>query len=78
MAPFIDIEFVLTACVAFAAAGGSGWLIWFEKQPKPVGQPSLIPTTPVLFLCLLVIILALAHLVSLVTGTPHVGRFGMI
>ena len=62
---------VLVVCIALTI-----WMIVLEKNPPPPGKPRLVPTTPVLFLGALGIILALAHLVTLLTGTPHTGRFG--
>lgn len=61
----------MTALIALAV-----WMIVLEKKPRPPGTPRLIPTTPVLFVCLLGVVIALAHLVSIVTGSPHVGRMG--
>ncbi|PLX34544.1 MAG: hypothetical protein C0605_13210 [Hyphomicrobiales bacterium] len=53
-----------------------GGLVWRERRPRPLGQVSLVPTTPLLFVALVVLVAVLAHLVSLVTGHPHMGRFG--
>ncbi len=53
-----------------------GWLIWVERKPRQLGRVNLVPTTPLLFIALVVLVAFLAHLVSLVTGQPHMGRFG--
>ena len=53
-----------------------GLLIWIERRPRELGQVRLVPTTPLLFIALVVLVAVLAHLVSLVTGQPHMGRLG--
>lgn len=53
-----------------------GGIMWWERRPRQLGQVSLIPTTPLLFIALVILVVFLAHLVSLVTGQPHMGRFG--
>lgn len=53
-----------------------GGIMWWERRPRALGQVSLIPTTPLLFIALVILVVFLAHLVSLVTGQPHMGRFG--
>ena len=47
------------------------------QQPIDPLKPRLMPTTPVLFICLVIVIFAAAHLLTLITGRPHVGRFGI-
>ena len=45
------------------------------RQPKEVGELRWIPYGGLQFVAILVIVLALAHIVSLLTGTPLIGRF---
>ena len=45
------------------------------RQPHEPGVIRWIPYTGLQFVALLVIVLMLAHLVTLLTGTPLVGRF---
>lgn len=59
-----------------AVAAFIGWLIWTERRPRQLGQVSLLPTTPFLFIGLVVLVAFLAHLVTLLTGQPHMGRLG--
>lgn len=70
----VSTDLVLTISGLIAAICGVVGLIWVEKRPRDPGKPLLLPTTPLLFLCLLLIVLAAAHLLTLVTGTPHTGR----
>lgn len=69
-------DLIITVGAIAAALAGVVLLLWLERRPRDLGKPLLLPTTPALFLCLLVIVLALAHLVTIVTGSPHMGRFG--
>ncbi len=71
------MELAITILIALSAFGGAGWALWAEKQPIDPLSPRLIPTTPVLFICLVIVIFAAAHMITLITGTPHVGRFGI-
>ena len=71
------MEMAITILAALAAFGGVGWALWAEKQPIDPSNTRLIPTTPVLFICLVIVIFAAAHMITLITGTPHVGRFGI-
>ena len=71
------MEMAITILAALAAFGGAGWALWAEKRPIDPLNPRLIPTTPVLFICLVIVIFAAAHMITLITGRPHVGRFGI-
>jgi len=72
----MDLETLWTASAMLVALAVAGWMIVLERREPVPGQPRLVPTTPVLFLALLALVLALTHLVTLITGTPHMGRFG--
>ena len=76
MAGEFDLDLVVTSVLLVAALAGGAGLIWLERRPRPLGEPRLVPTTSLLFVCALIVVLALAHLVSIVTGAPHVGRLG--
>lgn len=60
---------LVAAVMAFTVA------LWRERRPKQDGVVRWVPYTGIQFVALLVAILAAAHLVSLWTGTPLVGRF---
>ena len=61
---------ILGVCIAILVAGQirERWLY------KP-GRVSLIPWVPLQFLAMLGVMLMLAHVISLLTGEPLVGRF---
>ncbi len=69
------MDLAITLSVMAAALVGVVWTIVLEKRPKDPARPLLVPTTPIMFLLLLVLILGAAHLVTIVTGKPHTGRF---
>ncbi|MDH3235981.1 MAG: hypothetical protein OEQ29_20855 [Alphaproteobacteria bacterium] len=46
-----------------------------ERRRYEPGRISLIPWVPLQFLAMMGVIVMLAHLVSLLTGEPLVGRF---
>lgn len=71
------MELFITIAAAVAAFCGASWALWREKQPIDPLKTSMIPTTPVLFICLVIVIFAAAHMITLITGKPHVGRFGV-
>jgi len=49
-------------------------LCWLgERRPRHFGEVRLFPYIPVMMACLVVILVLVAHLISLVTGKP-VGR----
>ena len=68
------MDLAITLSVIAAALAGVIWLVILEKRPVEPGNPRLIPTTPVIFLLLVVILLGLAHLLTVVSGSPHMGR----
>lgn len=41
------------------------YLLWKEKQPRELGVVRLIPTTPLIFLAILGIVVMAAHLLTL-------------
>jgi hypothetical protein len=47
---------------------------WYETRPRELGDVRLLPSTILLALGVLVSVVALAHLVSLLTGVPLTGR----
>jgi len=53
-----------------------GLSIWRQKRGYVPGQPPLIPDGLVQFLAVFAILLLLGHVITLVTGKPHMGRFG--
>jgi len=77
MVTALDLDLVLTVAVIVGASVSGGLLIHRERRPPDPGKPRLLPSTPLLFLCALALVLALAHLVTIITGAPHTGRLGV-
>ena len=48
---------------------------FMSRRPVEPGNPSLVPWTALQFVGLVVVILMLAHLVTLLSGTPLQGRY---
>jgi uncharacterized iron-regulated membrane protein len=68
------VSLELTISILIAALLIAGLANWRERRPRPLGKPPLVPYTAIQILAVLVIILMLAHLVSLLTGHPLKGR----
>ena len=60
---------ILLAALAIAALAN-----WRERRPRDLGRPPLVPYTSIQMIAVLVIILMLAHVVSLLTGQTLKGR----
>lgn len=69
----------LTPTLVILVLAGS-LFVWsnlrMRRAPDPL-RPRLLPHTLIMTLALVVVILMLAHLVSLVTGRPLTGRLGV-
>lgn len=59
-------QFLLTSAILLAAFVVAGFLIWQEKRPRKHLMPSMLPTTPVLLLCAIVIMLTAVHLIHII------------
>ncbi|MDC0655218.1 hypothetical protein OAP48_00770 [bacterium] len=57
------------AAAVFAAA------LYQHRRPRELGQVSLLPYGGIQFAALVLAVLMLAHLISLLSGTPLIGRF---
>ncbi|MEZ5846010.1 MAG: hypothetical protein R3C70_04590 [Geminicoccaceae bacterium] len=66
----------LTTTVLLLLAGlvSGGFCLWYERRPKEIGEVRMFPSTIMLILSVVLVIVALAHLVTLVTGVPLRGR----
>lgn len=60
---------LLAAGVALAA-----FCLWHQRRPRELGEVSWFPSTLLLGVALVMVVLAVAHLVTLLTGHPLVGR----
>ena len=65
-----------TLVVLFAAAVVFGVSVLGERRPYVPGRLWKIPYRALMFISVLVVVLMLAHVVTLVTGTPLKSRFG--
>jgi hypothetical protein len=72
--PYRTMSLELTLAVLLAALVAAALANWRERRPRDFGRPSLVPYTAIQVIAVLVIILMLAHLVSLITGQPLKGR----
>jgi hypothetical protein len=61
------MEPVLTVGILLGGLGLAAAMAWLERRPKTELNPRLVPTTALMFLGLLVVILAAAHLLT-ITG----------
>jgi hypothetical protein len=60
-----------TTVWAMSLAAAVFALCWLrERRPRAIGEVRLFPYIPVMMVCLVVVLVLTAHLVSLVTGKP--------
>jgi hypothetical protein len=67
----------VTLLLLAAGAALTVYCLWHQRRPRELGQVSLFPANLLLGVGLVVVILALAHLVTLLTGRPLTGRMGL-
>ena len=63
-----------TLALLVAGAALAAFCRWHETRPRELGRVSLLPTTLLMMAAVVVCVLALAHLVTLLTGVPLQGR----
>lgn len=68
------MDLTTTLIVLGLAAALAGFANYKTRRPGEPGRPSLVPYAGLQYVGLLLIVLMLAHLVTLLTGTPLVGR----
>jgi hypothetical protein len=66
---------VVTLAVLAAAVAVFLFATYQGRRPRELGELRWIPYGGVQFVAILIIVLALAHIISLLTGQPLVGRF---
>jgi hypothetical protein len=59
------VESLLTLAALLSGVALAAAMIWLERRPREGLKPRLVPTTPILFLGLLIVILAAVHLLAL-------------
>ncbi|HEY7765800.1 MAG TPA: hypothetical protein VIB38_12485 [Aestuariivirgaceae bacterium] len=65
------LESLLTLLALLAGFALAAAMIWLERKPRATLDPRMIPTTPIMFLGLLIVILAALHLLALTRGVSH-------
>ena len=68
------LSLTVTLIVLASSLAGAGLLVWLEKRPATPGRIRFLPTTPLIFLALIVAAVMAAHLLTLLTDTPVTGR----
>ena len=51
------------------------WAVWQERRPRGLGELPVLPPLPILFVGVLVVLVSLAHLITIWTGVPLKSRF---
>ena len=69
------MDLTVTLVILGFAVAVAAFANYKGRQPHEPGVIRWIPYTGLQFVALLVVVLMLAHLVTLLTGTPLVGRF---
>lgn len=64
----MDLKTSLLGAVAAGIAFAVCWLL--ERRPRNFGEVRLFPYIPVMMVCLVAVLVLLAHAVSLATGKP--------
>ena len=72
MLDFTAPETLATLAALLAGAALIGMTVWLERRPRDLLKPKLLPTTPLLFIGMLVAVLAVVHLLNL--AGLHTGR----
>ena len=62
----------VTLAVLAASLGATGLLVWLERRPSDPFRVRLVPTTPLIFLSILVAVLMVVHIVNMMG--IHTGR----
>lgn len=63
-----------TSMLLLGAATLAAYCLWHQRRPRELGEVSLFPSTMLLGIATILIVTALAHLVTLTTGVPMPGR----
>lgn len=59
------MEWAVTITALIGGASMAGMMAWLEKRPRVDLNPRLVPTTPIMFLGILIAIMALVHMLTL-------------
>ena len=72
----MNLDWTLTLTMLAASFGLFGFANWRARQPAQPLKVRMVNYNVVQILALVLVIVVLAHLVTLVTGTPYVSRRG--
>jgi preprotein translocase subunit Sec61beta len=59
------VTLAVTLILLAASLAAAGLLTWLERRPAELGKVRLLPTTPLIFLSILVAVVMLVHLANL-------------
>jgi preprotein translocase subunit Sec61beta len=59
------VTLAVTLTLLAASVAAAGFLIWLERRPAEPGKVRLLPTTPLIFLSILIAVVMLVHLANL-------------
>jgi hypothetical protein len=68
------LTLIPTLSIIVALLAALGGLLWLEKRPREFGKIRLLPTTPLMFVAVLGIVLMCAHLLTLFGVPAHNSR----
>ena len=68
------MTFELTVAILLGALAIVALANWRERRPRELGRPPLVASPAIQAIAIVVVIVMLAHLVSLLTGQPIKGR----
>lgn len=55
----------LTLCLLCFGGGLVAWANWLERRPRDIDRPRLVPTTPLMFVGAMAVLLSVIHLLTL-------------
>ena len=68
------MELWLTLALLAGGLALAAFCRWYESRPRELGEIRMVPTTALLAVGILAVLVAAAHLVTLVSGVPFAGR----
>jgi hypothetical protein len=68
------LSLTVTLIVLAASLIGAAGLVWLEKRPVTPGRIRFLPTTPLIFIALIVAVVMIVHLLTLMGADPTGGR----
>ena len=68
------LSLTVTLIVLASSLAGAAVLVWMEKRPATPGRIRFLPTTPLIFLALIVAVVMVVHLLTLMGVETGGGR----